>query len=120
MSSTFAARPVATSMTSALISSVAPPSGPTSTQTPSLVTSTLAGSKRAFVMTLMPRRVKLFSTSCAHLAVLERHDRREVLEQGHRGADVVEEAGELDADGAAADDDDALRAHPRGEGCRRW
>ena len=62
MSSVLAARPVATSMTSARISSVAPPSGPASTQTPSFVTCTFAASKRAFVMTLIPRRVKLFST----------------------------------------------------------
>ena len=63
ISSTFAARPVATSITSARISSVLPPSGPTSTQTPSFSLETALGSKRAFVTTFTPRRVKLRSRS---------------------------------------------------------
>src|SRR5215210_8094117 len=45
----------------------------------------------------------------ADVAVLERDDRRQVLEQRDLDADIVEERGELDTDGAAADDDDVLR-----------
>ncbi len=61
--STFAARPVATRMQSATISLAAPPSGPTVSRMPSSATFSEAASKRAFVMTSMPRRLKLRSSS---------------------------------------------------------
>ena len=60
-------------------------------------------------MTVMPRFVKLRSSDLADLGVLERDDLRQVLEQRDLDADVVEHAGELDADRAGADDDDVLR-----------
>ncbi len=63
MSSTLVARPVATSSSSAAISAASPPSGPTVSATPRRRATTDAASKRALVMTLMPRRVKLRSSS---------------------------------------------------------
>ncbi len=60
-------------------------------------------------MTSIPRRLKLRSSSFAHVAVLERHDRRQVLEERHLDPVVVEHRGELGADGAGPDDDDARR-----------
>ena len=45
----------------------------------------------------------------ADLGVLERDDLGQVLEQGDLDADVVEHAGELDADRAGAHDHDVLR-----------
>ena len=108
MSSMLAARPVATSISSARSSAGSLPSGPTIRQIPSLSAVTDAASKRAEVMTVMPRFVKLRSSELAHLAVLERHDLRQVLEHGDLHADVVEHRGELDADRARADDDDVL------------
>ena len=61
--STLAARPVATRMQSAATSFASPPSGPTMSRMPSSPTTSEAGSKRAFVMTSMPRRLKLLSSS---------------------------------------------------------
>ena len=61
--STLAARPVATRMQSAVTSFASPPSGPTMRRIPSSPTFSEAASKRAFVMTSMPRRLKLFSSS---------------------------------------------------------
>ena len=105
-----AARPVATSISSARSSAGSLPSGPTIRQTPSSSAVTDAASKRALVMTVMPRLVKLRSSELADLGVLERHDLRQVLEQRHLDAEVVVHRGELDADRAGADDDDVLRA----------
>ena len=62
-SSTLAARPVATSICSARSSVGSDPSGPTISATPSSSALTEAGSKRALVMTLMPRFLKARSIS---------------------------------------------------------
>ena len=62
-SSTFVARPAATSSISAAISVASLPSGPTVIRTPSSPAMTDAASNRALVMTLIPRRVKLRSSS---------------------------------------------------------
>ena len=62
-SSTLVARPAATSSISAEISAASLPSGPTVRRTPSSSATTLAASNRALVMTLIPRRVKLRSSS---------------------------------------------------------
>ena len=90
------------------------PSGPTVRRTPVSSVFTDAASKRALVMTVMPRLVKLRSSELADLGVLERDDLGQVLEQRHLDPDVVEHAGELDADRARPDDDDVLgqRVHP--------
>src|SRR4051794_30293884 len=50
----------------------------------------------------------------ADVTVLERHDRRQVFENGDLGTEVVEHRGELDTYRAGADDRDALgeRVHP--------
>jgi hypothetical protein len=50
----------------------------------------------------------------AHVGVLERRDRRRVFEHGDVDPGIAEERGELDADGAGADDDDAARQRVAG------
>ena len=67
-------------------------------------------------MTFMPRRLNERSSSLEMSGVLERRQSRQVLEQRHLDAGVVVEAGELDADRAAADDDDALGQRVAGRG----
>ena len=59
-------------------------------------------------MTLMPRRVKARSISLEISASSSGTTARQVLEHRHLRAHVVVVAGELDAHGAGADDDDAL------------
>ena len=71
-------------------------------------------------MTLMPRLRERALHLLADLGVLERHDRGQVLEHRDLGAHVRVVAGELDAHGAGADDDEARRARRRSAGCRRW
>ena len=55
----------------------------------------------------------------ADLAILERDDLRQVLEQRHLRPEVVVHRGELAADGAGADDDDVLRDASSRSGPRR-
>ena len=95
----------------------ASPSLPTIRQTPLLVGADRRRVEARVVMTFMPRRWK------RALAAPWRHRRPraattvgQVLEQRHLDARVVVEAGELDADGAAADDDDALGQRVAGGG----
>ena len=54
------------------------------------------------------------------VGVLERRQARQVLEQRDLDAGVVVEAGELDPDRAAADDDDALGQRVAGRGLVDW
>ena len=104
-----AARPVAIRMQSAVTSAGGAPSGPTVRRIPSSPTTSEAASKRALVMTVIPRRSKLRWRATRDLAVLERHDGGQVLDQGHGDAEVVECGGELGAHGARPDDHDARR-----------
>ena len=67
-----------------------------------------ATSNRALVMTVIPRFVKLRSSSLLTSASSSGTICGQVLEQRHLDPDVVEQAGELDADGARADDHDVL------------
>ena len=52
----------------------------------------------------MPCLVSALSSEGGDVVVLDRHDPVEHLDHRHLGADVVVEAGELDADRARADD----------------
>ena len=109
ISSTFGARPVATSSSSAETSAASLPSGPTVSLTPSLPAFTDSTSKRAFVMTVMPRRVKLRSRSwltsrSSAGTSAGRYSRSVTLTP-----EVVVHRGELDADRPGADDDHVLR-----------
>ena len=119
MSSMLAARPVATSIISARSSVGSLPSGPTSTLTPCLSVVTALGSNRASVMTVIPRFVKLRSstllTSASSSGTIRGAYSRTVTLDAH----VREHAGEFDADGTRADDDDVLRAGWSGAGHRR-
>ena len=116
ISSTLAARPVATRMQLGARSRSAPcPRGRPSSVTPSLPALTDVASKRAFVMTVMPRRVKLRSSSWLTSRSSSGTIGREVLEERHLDAEVVVHRGELDADRAGADDDDVLRQRVGGE-----
>ena len=66
-------------------------------------------SKRALVMTVMPRLVKLRSTTLLTSASSSGTICGRYSSSGHLDAEVVVHAGELDADRARPDDDDVLR-----------
>ena len=70
---------------------------------------TAAGSKRAFVMTVMPALVKLRSSAWLTSPSSSGTIAGRYSSSGHLDADVVEHRRELDADRAGADDDDVLR-----------
>ena len=103
-----AARPVATSSCSALISAASLPSRPTVSGHPALAGLDAGRVEAGRGHDRHPALGERALDDLAHLAVLERHDLRQVLEQGHPDADVVEHAGELHAHRAGTDDDDVL------------
>ena len=53
----------------------------------------------------MPRFLKAFSSSALTLLILQRHDARQHLDDGHIHAVGIPDGGKLHADGARADDD---------------
>ena len=103
-----AARPVATSIISARSSAGSLPSGPTIRQTPFSSAVTDAASKRALVMTVMPRWVKLRSSTLLTSASSSGTIGGRYSSSVTFDPDVVVHAGELDADRAGPDDDDVL------------
>ena len=119
-----AARPVATSIWSALSSVGSLPSGPTITLTPPAslpVRAPCAGDLDRLGLEAGVRHdVDAAALEGAlqldrDLAILERHEVGQVLEDGDLRAHVGVEAGELDTDRAAADHDQALGQHGRGQ-----
>ena len=61
------------------------------------------------VRILMPCFSKLLRAKRGDLGVLDRQDLRQHLDHGHLGAERAVERGELDADGAGADDQQRFR-----------
>ena len=103
-----AARPVATSISSARSSAGSLPSGPTIRQMPLSSAVTDVGVEARVGHDRHAALGEAALDDLADVDVLERDDLGQVFEQRHLDAEVREHAGELDADRAGADDDDVL------------
>ena len=109
MSSTLAARPAATRRTSAATSRGLPPSTPTVRRTPASSATREATSNSGVRHDLDAAPLERALKLPAHVAVLERDDRGEVLEKRDLHSEVVKQRGELRADRPRPDDGDARR-----------
>ena len=109
MFSVFGARPVATSSCSTVSFSARAAVGPTIIETPSSVTLTDGSVEAGLRHDLDAAPGEAALEGLADVAVFERDDPGQVLEQRDGDAEVVIQRGELGADRARADDGDRLR-----------